>query len=265
MNGWEVLYNLPEMNGVDINRSYYNSPQPGRDDYWRKMAAPRFRTETFIKLLEGMGEGRLVDLGCGDGRFLRALQDHHRPWTLCGIDLSESQIEMNKKTMPGLEWYSADLGAEKLPFGCQGKTFDAVIASEIIEHVEDPVRFLSNARDLANPNGGRLYLSTQSGRIGETERRVGHIRHFSKPEMLALLNQVGWKPIRVWNCGFPFHDVAKWVANISPDKAMLHFSERSYGPWQTLLCALLRLAFRFNSSAHGSQLFAVAERMGPSK
>ncbi|MBK8871467.1 MAG: class I SAM-dependent methyltransferase [Elusimicrobia bacterium] len=254
---------MNSVRGVDINRSYYNSSQPGRDDYWEKMAAPRFRTETFIKLLEGMGEARLVDLGCGDGRFLRVLQDQRRPWTLCGIDLSDSQIELNKRTMPAMEWFAADLGAEKLSIDPDWKTFDAVIASEIIEHVEDPVRFLSNARALANPHGGRLYLSTQSGRIGETERRVGHIRHFSKREMVELLNQAGWKPIRVWTCGFPFHDAAKWAANLSPNSAMRHFSERPYGTWQTLLCALLRLAYRFNSSTRGSQLFAVAERFGP--
>ncbi|HNI61811.1 MAG TPA: hypothetical protein PKW11_17855, partial [Pseudomonadota bacterium] len=105
-------------------------------------------------------------------------------------------------------------------------------------------------------------LSTQSGKVRETERRIGHQRHFTVAEMSALLDRAGWQPIRVYNCGFPFHDLSKWYANRDPDASMQQFAGGKYGLREDVLCFLLRLAFRFNSRSHGAQLFAVARKVG---
>jgi hypothetical protein len=138
-----------------------------------------------------------------------------------------------------------------------------VVASEIIEHVEDPRGFLENAAAWASPGRGRLILSTQSGPVGETERRVGHRRHFSPEEARALLSAAGWTPARVWNCGYPFHDWSKRAANLFPAASMAHFSARAYGPFQNVTCAILRSLFRLNSQRKGAQLFALADRKQP--
>jgi hypothetical protein len=103
-------------------------------------------------------------------------------------------------------------------------------------------------------------LSTQSGPVRETERRVGHHRHFKSAEMRELLSENGFTALRVWNSGFPFHDLSKWYANRDPDAMMREFAGQRYGIKQDLLCLLLRAAFRLNSQSRGAQLFAVAER-----
>ena len=94
----------------------------------------------------------------------------------------------------------------------------------------------------------------------ETERRVGHVRHFSRDDMLSLLSAAGFCPVRVWNCGFPFHDLSKWYANRDPDRSMARFGDRPYGVWETTIAALLRVAFTLNSRRRGAQLFALARR-----
>lgn len=240
----------------DINAEYYGSRQPGRDDYWRKMAAPRFRVDTTLRLLEDAPWSSLVDLGCGDGALLSAVAARFPGARLGGVDLSARQIEINRQRQPNIDWRVADLGVPAAPSA--GPVFDVAVASEIIEHLEDPRRFLENAAAWA-PRG-RLILSTQSGPMRETERRVGHRRHFSAEELRAVLEAAGWSPRRIWNCGFPFHDVSKWGANLFPNATMAQFSERPYGPFQNFVCAALRALFRFNSDTRGAQLFAVAER-----
>jgi SAM-dependent methyltransferase len=64
----------------------------------------------------------------------------------------------------------------------------------LFQHLTDPARFLRGAAGWATPARGRLILSTQSGRVGETERRVGHRRHFTVEEMTDLLRAAGWTP-----------------------------------------------------------------------
>ena len=57
------------------NRDYYAQLSTGRDDYWRKMAAPRFRVATFLRLLSDDPPASLVDVGCGNGLLLDRLEE----------------------------------------------------------------------------------------------------------------------------------------------------------------------------------------------
>jgi len=245
---------------VETNRGYYERLTRGRDDYWRKMAAPRQRLRVLLRLLEEEPPARVADLGCGNGALLREVHGRLPEALLCGLDLSCSQIEANRRDLPELRWEAADLEAPLPEDGGMVDSFDAVIASEIIEHLGAPEALLRNARRLARPGRGRLLLSTQSGPLRETERRVGHQRHFTREEMEELLRGAGWEVVRVWNCGFPFHDLSKWFANRDPDASMARFGERPYGPIERLVCLALRLAFLLNSRRRGAQLFAVARR-----
>ena len=244
---------------VEVNREYYERSSPGRDDYWRKMAAPRLRVRVLLGFLDTFRPASVVDLGCGGGVLLREIRERYPGVRLAGIDLSAEQIEQNRRVSPWAEWYVANLDSSaELPTSIKD-TFDVVIASEVIEHLDHPDRLLSNAAVLARPRG-HLLVSTQSGAIRETERRVGHRRHFSVPEMEDLLGRSGWRADRVWNEGFPFHDLSKWYANRNPDDSMARFGERAYGWKENAVCAMLGLAFRLNSRRKGAQLFAVARR-----
>jgi 2-polyprenyl-3-methyl-5-hydroxy-6-metoxy-1,4-benzoquinol methylase len=245
----------------DVNRAYYERLQRGRNDYWHRMAAPRFRLATLLRLLGEATPDRVVDLGCGGGQLLAALRRRHPGVAFTGVDLSVNQIGANRERMPDVDWHACDLDEGLSPSvrGLAG-TFDAVIASELIEHVARPDALLSSSLLLARPRGGRLLLSTQSGPVRETERRVGHRRHFSAAEMAGLLAEGGWTGVRVWNCGFPFHDLSKWYANLDPDRSMRRFGEQAYGPVEVAVCLALRGLFRLNSRTRGAQLFAVASR-----
>jgi 2-polyprenyl-3-methyl-5-hydroxy-6-metoxy-1,4-benzoquinol methylase len=243
------------------NLDYYERSSGGRDDYWRYMAAPRFRMRTVLEELAKAEALRVVDLGCGNGLLLDEVARRFPATVRTGIDLSPAQVDANRRRHPDTTWLALDLARpEVVPDELQG-SFDTVVACEVIEHVDDALAFLRNARSLAT-EGGCLVLSTQSGPVRETERRVGHVRHYSRHDVSRLLAAAGWRPVRVWNAGFPFHDLSKWWANRRPDDAMERFGTRRYGTAERALCAVLRFAFRFNSRRHGAQLFAVGRREG---
>lgn len=245
------------MTGLDSNRDYYEQLQPGRRDYWRYMAAPRHRVATILNLVGQSRAESLIDLGCGNGQLLDEIGKRFPRVMLAGVDLSQNQVNENRLHNPDVEWLAADLQIPVEPL-VHGR-FDVVVASEIIEHLDDPEALLCNAA-LMSRTGGTLILTTQSGVIRETERRVGHERHYDAATLDAMLRANSWIPRRIWNEGFPFHDLSKWWANRNAAASMQQFGENAYGVKERVICALLRLAFRLNSRSRGAQLFAVAEK-----
>jgi len=244
---------------ADANAAYYEAMPPGLEDYWNRMAAPRFRTDTLCRLVLDAKPVRIADLGCGNGRLLVELGARGYRGPRLGVDLSESRIGQNRALLPDIDWLAANLEVRvgALPRETRG-AFDAVIACELIEHLADPAALLTNASSLAVPGHGLLFLSTQSGPIGATERLVGHQRHFTADDLAALFRETGWEAVRIWNAGYPFHDFSKWFASLRPDTMIEQFSNKAYGPVQRLICWSLRALFKLNSHTRGAQLFAVA-------
>ncbi len=242
------------------NLEHYGELAAGRSDYWRLMAAPRARVKRIVALLREARPATILDLGCGDGSLLQAIARELPGAVLSGVDLSDAQIEANRERMPGIQWCAGNVEDSKFQFP---DAINAIVCSEVIEHLGDPANFLRAIGQHA-PAGALLVLSTQSGKVNETERRVGHTRHFSVSQMREMLTGAGWEPVRVWNEGFPFHDLSKWAANVRPDYSMRQFGGQRYGLAQRFASWVLRVLFLLNSRTRGAQLLAVARNLAKS-
>jgi ubiquinone/menaquinone biosynthesis C-methylase UbiE len=116
---------------------------------WAKQGDDGF--SEFRALLPPPGRGTL-DLGCGEGRFARALAaDGH---AVTGVDVSAELVALARANDPVGEYLVAD--AEALPFA--DATFDLVVAFNVLSCVGD----LGQAADEAErvlSSGGRLCAS----------------------------------------------------------------------------------------------------------
>lgn len=128
--------------------------------------------------LGNVAPGRLLDVGCGSGRFLGAMQG--RGWTVMGVDFDPAAIRVARQRY-GIEVRQgtvADLAVE-------GLQFDAITASHVIEHVRDPVGLLAECRRLLRP-GGRLVLRTPNARSYGLARYGAAWRGLEPPRHLHL-------------------------------------------------------------------------------
>src|SRR5215469_11029953 len=85
--------------------------------------------------------GTLLDVGCGSGTLLVRMRD--KGWRVTGIDVDAAAIEQAKRAhgVDARVGVTADLIA-------QGHQFDVVTADHVLEHVVDPVQFLTECRRL---------------------------------------------------------------------------------------------------------------------
>jgi len=147
--------------------------------------------------LVGDGERRILDVGCGNGRFLGLLRDFGCPaWELVGIDLDADAVASCRA-----QGFDAHVGrVEDLQAG--EPRFDAVIMLQLIEHVEDPAAVCRSVHALLRP-GGRFVVETPN--LAGIDYRLfrsswwGHYhfpRHwnlFSRASLRRMLEEAGFE------------------------------------------------------------------------
>jgi SAM-dependent methyltransferase len=125
-------------------------------------------------LLDGIRPGdRVLDLGCGAGDFTAEIA--RAGATPVGVEVAEAALARARSRHPALHFRLAPIEGP-LPLG-DGE-FDVVFSSEVIEHVADTARWLSEVRRVLAPDG-RLLLTTPSH--GRVRVALGGVERFSEP------------------------------------------------------------------------------------
>ena len=163
--------------------------------------APRFflRTQLMLQML-GSPRGALLDVGCGDGHFLRQLA--RRGFLGMGIDVSEVAISLAKSLLAGHP--GCDVQCVPIEDFGPDQAYEVVTCGETLEHIEDDARFLREIYRLMKPSG-TLVLSVPIDMTLWTEHdvRAGHFRRYDKAEIFQKLERAGFEvtDYRIW--GYP--------------------------------------------------------------
>jgi 2-polyprenyl-3-methyl-5-hydroxy-6-metoxy-1,4-benzoquinol methylase len=155
-------------------------------------------------LLAHVHEGaKVLDVGCGEGRFTAALAGAGS--LTVGIDVAEEPLRRARLAHPDLD---LRLVAPHGPWGLADASFDFVWAGETIEHVADTAGWLSEVRRVLRP-GGLLLLSTPAyGPLtllglalsprkfaSHFDPRSDHLRFYSRRTLGELLGEFGFAQI----------------------------------------------------------------------
>ncbi len=124
---------------------------------WRRAAEnAELRGALVCTLLEeelDLAGACVLDAGCGVGGTSVALKK--RGAVVTAIDRRNERLDALRASSAGIEVREGDLAS--LPFA--DDSFDAVVLQDVIEHVADPARVLTQLARVLRP-GGTLYMST---------------------------------------------------------------------------------------------------------
>ena len=149
---------------------------------WLKL--PRFTVLQTI--LDRLPKGKLFDVGCSTGFFLLIAKKFG--FDVYGMEASSEAVEIAKRNFK-LKVAQA-LTFDELPEDFKGP-YKVVSAFEVLEHVEEPMKFLQGIYDLLEEEEGYLLLSCPP---------------FYKFENLAK----GYRKFKWWHNDFPPNHLTRW-------------------------------------------------------
>jgi len=125
--------------------------------------------------------GRLLDVGCGDGRLLYELAKRSDADKLFGVDLSESAIVLAKHLSPSITFANLDIIHDRT----LNNQFDAMTCSEVLEHIPPNVlpEFVRAMRRKSTDNG-ILWLTVPSTNFSVSKK---HFQHFDSEKLRETL------------------------------------------------------------------------------
>ncbi len=201
--GLAFVHPVPDIAGLAVHydEDYYR-------DWISEQKSKRIRMwEDRLKKLEKHRQGgRLLDVGCADGAFLKLAQE--RGWDISGTEHSSYAAKYVSEALD-ISIFCGELFTAGYP----DNSFDVVTMWHVLEHVSDPKRYLKEIHRILKPSGLLVLavpnvndlIMQMAYRICKLRRlklfsvsdREIHLYHFSPRTIKAYLQETGFSCLRL--------------------------------------------------------------------
>lgn len=140
----------PRVRSEDIPRlypaNYYVHGESSRKSRLYRALKTRTDNKKIRRLLPFLPrDGKVVEVGCGDGSFLRSLERARPDLSLIGVDI----VDPGAFRESSVTFFAGQLENVDLALG----SVDLIFFDDLLEHVENPVRFLEVCYGILKPGG----------------------------------------------------------------------------------------------------------------
>lgn len=252
-----------------------NEPRTSQDDWdahWDHYAqsaaenpAQGMRHDIIARLLcEDAGKGaiNLFDLGSGQGDLVQKLEPLLPTARFVGAELSESGVAISQRKVPGATFLVADIFQPPPALNEFANWATHAVCSEVLEHVDDPVAFLKQARNYLAP-GALLIATVPGGPMSAFDRHIGHRQHFDRRKISTMLEQAGYSVDRTYLAGFPFFNLYRLLVKARGRRLAQDVkSTGASSGFASLVMKVFRVLFHANllDSPFGWQVVATARK-----
>jgi len=183
-------------------KDYYNKP-----DWWFKFRYDtQYKVKSALYALEKIKfnckNKNIFEFGFGSGELLLSFQDSNG---ISGVEISAIAVEkiINKAANKEIREYMFKLADNKNIYSYSKSAFDLVIASHVIEHLEDTEEFITQIRYLLNDEGIVLIQIP----INENFKDPKHVHSFTSISLSQKFQKSGFKTLFIEENEYLYHIV----------------------------------------------------------
>lgn len=155
----------------------------------------------------------VLDIGCGDGRFIALFQG--RGWRCFGTDFSPTGIEIAQKVHPEATFFLCNAESAGPEILKRVGLVDAIISTEVIEHLYAPRAFLQTAYTVLKPGGVLVLTTPYHGYLknlmlaltGSLDAHFtvlwdhGHVKFWSRKTLTRAVTEAGFEVLKFKGSG----------------------------------------------------------------
>ncbi len=167
-----------------------------------------FHVKLILEYLGDVNGKRVLDLGCGKGRFARVLAEHNSGASIVGLDLAEAML---RHVPSAIAACAGSMTA--LPFATGA--FDCTYATESLEHAVQIDVAIAELCRVVRP-GGRIVIIDKNAEQWGRLKTPAWEKWFERAELERLLKrhctEVSSRPISYWEDVAPDGLFLAWLA-----------------------------------------------------
>jgi 2-polyprenyl-3-methyl-5-hydroxy-6-metoxy-1,4-benzoquinol methylase len=141
---------------------------------------------SWIKGLNISSNGKLLDIGCGNGSFMKAFNNEYPKWEMTGLELDDK----NKSIVESID------GVKKLHVGevdSLDEKYDFIVLIHALEHITEPIDLLQKIKNILNP-GGFLFIEVPDLKTSPFDLLIAdHCSHFTIDTLSNVVNNAGFE------------------------------------------------------------------------
>ena len=128
--------------------------------------------------------GKLIDIGCGNGSFLKQFNNKNSEWLLNGLEL-DNRNEKIINSIPNTELKVCEISEIK-------EEYDLVVLIHALEHIIDPLTFLKKIKSILKKTGS-IFIEIPNLKMAPFDILIAdHCSHFTVETLEILLNKAGF-------------------------------------------------------------------------
>jgi 2-polyprenyl-3-methyl-5-hydroxy-6-metoxy-1,4-benzoquinol methylase len=160
-----------------------------------------------LDLLRQLGARRVLDIGSGNGKLCSELK--RAGFDVVGMEYDQQGVRISRQQNPDIHFHNCGVQDDPARLLQTEAPFDAVVSTEVIEHLFSPHQLPIFAAGVLNEHGYLILSTPYHGYLKNVAIAVlnkwdkhhtplwhgGHIKFWSKPTLSRLLDENGFDTI----------------------------------------------------------------------
>jgi len=134
--------------------------------------------------------GALLDIGCGNGAFMRAFGDGRPRWTMTGLEL-DARNQAAIAAIPG------EVNLHVGTLESLHARFDLIVLVHALEHIPHPIQYLRELGTRLNPRGSVLIQVPDVDSSPFDILIADHCTHFSARTLRSIVGAAGFEILHI--------------------------------------------------------------------